>query len=244
EEIDLEKIMTHLQMSLPYYMIPNVIIPLEEFPLTPNQKIDRKALPSVSSEDIFRKKYVAPQSEIEKGLALIWEDVLGIKNIGVTDDFFELGGHSLLLGQVINRIQKLLGGSVGYKDFFTNPTIFGLSKVIEISTYVTIPNVEESESYPLTPSQNRLWVLSQLQGGELAYNMPAAVILKGIIDINKFQEAFLKLIARHEILRTSFRANHEGEISQFIVPVQQVEFKISKQDFLLSMIKKSQLKII
>lgn len=232
--LDKTALRSFLQGRLPDYMVPGFYIEISQIPLTSSGKIDRKALPSISSEDIVRKEYVAPQNEIERGLVLIWEDVLGLKNIGVTDDFFELGGHSLLLGQVINRIQKLLGGTVNYKDFFTNPTILGVSKVVETSTYVAIPKVEALESYPLTPSQNRLWILSQLEGGELAYNMPAAVELKGIIDVEKFQEAFLKLIDRHEILRTSFRANHEGEISQFIVPAQQVVFTIAQQDFSLS----------
>ena len=215
-------------------MVPGFYIKIAHFPLTSSGKMDTKALPSISSEDIVRKAYVAPQNEIEKELVLIWDNVLGLKNIGVTDNFFELGGHSLIVSQVINRVQKQLGSTISYKYFFANPTILGLSKALVVNNYVAIPTVGRLVSYPLTPSQKRLWILSQLEGSELAYNMPVAVTLKGTIDVNKFQEAFIKLITRHEILRTSFRTNQEGEISQFIVPAEQVKFKITEKDFLLT----------
>ncbi|SHL03837.1 non-ribosomal peptide synthetase [Flavobacterium chilense] len=231
--LDKTELRSFLQGRLPEFMVPGFYIQLTQLPLSSNGKIDRKKLPEISSKDIVRKVYVAPVSTIEKELVSIWQDVLGLENIGITDNFFELGGHSLIIAQVINRTQKQLGSTVNYKDFFSNPTILGLSKALESNHYVAIPAIPESTSYPLTPSQNRLWVLSQLEGGELAYNMPAAVKLKGAVDANKFQEAFLKLIARHEILRTSFKINHEGEISQFIVPAEQVKFKIENKDFLL-----------
>ncbi|MDI5888436.1 non-ribosomal peptide synthetase [Flavobacterium yafengii] len=97
--------------------------------------------------------------------------------------------------------------------------------------YTPIPKSAEAVSYPLAASQGRLWILSQLEGGSLAYNMPAAVRLTGVVDVNKFEESFRRLIDRHEILRTCVKTNEEGDIRQYIIPRKQVNFKIAKEDY-------------
>ncbi|MCD0472754.1 condensation domain-containing protein, partial [Flavobacterium sp. JAS] len=190
-----------------------------------------KALPGVEGEDLIRNQYVAPRNETEQKLAAIWQEVLGIERIGVTDNFFELGGHSLSVAQVVNRIHKQFGKTIAIKLFFANPTIEKLSKELQESEYIAIPKAPESESYPLTDSQRRLWIMSQLEGGSLAYNMPGAVTLKGNIEINKFEESFKLLLQRHEILRTYFKADNQGDIRQYIIPSEQLDFKISIEDF-------------
>ncbi|WP_173966803.1 condensation domain-containing protein, partial [Flavobacterium collinsii] len=148
-----------------------------------------------------------------------------------TDNFFELGGHSLIIAQVINRTHKQLGKTVSFKVFFANPTIEGLSKELQEKNFIAIPKAIEAASYPLTSSQSRLWILSQLEGGSLAYNMPAAVKLTGVVDGTKFEESFKRLIARHEILRTSFKTDQSGDVRQYIVPTEQVNFTIAEQDY-------------
>ncbi|MBS7234284.1 hypothetical protein KHA90_25150, partial [Flavobacterium psychroterrae] len=119
--------------------------------------------------------------------------------------------------------------------FFTHPTIAGVSEVLEEDqqggSYEPIARIQESDSYALTASQHRLWILSQLDQGSLAYNMPAAVILSGHIDQREFEASFRALIARHEILRTVFRTNEQNEIRQYILPEDQVNFRISHEDF-------------
>ncbi|WP_428229086.1 amino acid adenylation domain-containing protein [Flavobacterium sp.] len=222
-----------LQEKLPKYMIPSFYILLEKLPLTPNGKVDRKALPDITGNDSIRTEYVAPVNETEESLVLIWQEVLGIAKIGVTDNFFELGGHSLIVSQIINRTQKQLGKTVSFKVFFANPTIKGLSVSLHENQYTAIPKVSASESYPLTASQSRLWILSQLEGGSLAYNMPAAVKLTGAVNADKFKESFQLLIERHEILRTYFKINPEGEVRQYVVSGEQVDFGIEEKDFSL-----------
>ncbi|MDI5888451.1 non-ribosomal peptide synthetase [Flavobacterium yafengii] len=229
--IDKSKLRSFLKEKLPEYMIPNFYIELEELPLTPNGKIDRKSLPSVDGADIIRSEYVAPRNEIERSLVGIWQEVLGVEKIGITNNFFELGGHSLIVSQVINRIYKQLGKTVSFKAFFVSPTIAGLSNELQENKYIVIPIAPELESYPLTASQARLWILSQLEGGSLAYNMPAAVKLTGSIEVNKLEESFRLLIDRHEILRTYFKTNEEGDIRQFIVPIEHVDFRISEKNY-------------
>ena len=124
-EIDGSELRAFLQTRLPDHMVPGFYVELQSLPLTPNGKIDRKALPSVTGEDLIKREYVAPRNKTEEILVTIWQEVLGIGKIGITNNFFELGGHSLIVNQIINRIQKQLGNTVSFKVFFENPTIEG-----------------------------------------------------------------------------------------------------------------------
>ncbi|WP_264530522.1 non-ribosomal peptide synthetase [Flavobacterium sp. N502540] len=220
-----------LKEMLPDYMVPAFLMELDSLPLTPNGKINRKALPDVSGKDAIREEYVAPRNKMEEVLVAIWQEVLQVEKIGVNDDFFDLGGHSLMVAQVINRIYKQLGNTINFKSFFENPSVYGISRELGENKYISIPKAPAAAFYPLTPSQTRVWILSQLEGGSLAYNMPATIKLKGFVDVNKLEEAFVKLIAHHEILRTCFKSNKNGEISQFIRPFEETDFKITHYSF-------------
>ncbi|MCB0106925.1 MAG: hypothetical protein KDE53_13485, partial [Caldilineaceae bacterium] len=97
---------TFLQEQLPEYMIPSAFVVLEQFPLTPNGKLDRKALPAPDSLHLARSsEFTPPQGETEKILARVWEEVLGLERIGRYDNFFELGGDSIISLQVVSRAQ-------------------------------------------------------------------------------------------------------------------------------------------
>lgn len=231
-EIDKNNLRAYLQGKLPDYMMPSFFIELDNIPLTPNGKIDRKALPSITGEDLIRIEYIAPRNETEQKLVEIWQEVLGVEKIGITDNFFELGGHSLIVAQAINRIHQSLAKQISFKDFFANPTIKGITKNLTQREFNAIPKVPEQESYPLTSSQQRLWILSQLEGGSQAYNMPAVVVLKGELNHDYFEKAFQFFIDRHEITRTSFKSdNQSGEIRQYITPKENVNFKVELLDF-------------
>jgi amino acid adenylation domain-containing protein len=121
----------HLEAKLPDYMVPAAFVRLDAFPLTPNGKIDRKALPSPGDEAYGRETYEAPRGEIEVVLAAIWAEQLGIERIGRNDDFFNLGGHSLLAIRVIGQINKTLKRHLNVFAFFLNPTIERLARVLE-----------------------------------------------------------------------------------------------------------------
>ena len=231
---DIEKsaLKAFLEDKLPSFMIPSYYVILDAIPLTPNGKIDKKALPKITSSDLIQKAYVAPRNEVERQLVEIWKEVLGIEKIGITDNFFDLGGHSLLVGQIINRVYKRLNKSVSFKSFFKNPTIKESSKELSNSTYTAIPKVENRANYPLTTAQHRIWVLSQLEGGNLAYNISGAVKLKGDFDVLKFETAFKELIRRHEILRTNFKVNKAGEIHQYILSENACEFRLLEKSVL------------
>lgn len=120
----------HLQGTLPAYMIPAAFVVLPAFPLTPNGKVDRKALPSPEGSQATESAYVAPRTPEETQLAEIWADLLGMPKVGVEDNFFELGGHSLLATQMMSRIRDTFQTEVPLRALFEAPTIAGLVVVI------------------------------------------------------------------------------------------------------------------
>ncbi|MED1788412.1 amino acid adenylation domain-containing protein [Brevibacillus laterosporus] len=112
-----------LSVSLPDYMLPTYVIQIEKMPLTPNGKIDRKALPKPENSLRSKQEYVAPRTSLEASLVSIWEDVLEIKPIGIKDNFFELGGYSLKMLKMINLVAQELNVEIPLKLLYENPTI-------------------------------------------------------------------------------------------------------------------------
>ncbi|MGG3806589.1 amino acid adenylation domain-containing protein, partial [Metabacillus fastidiosus] len=214
----IKEIRTILTKDLPDYMIPAFFVQLEKLPLTTNGKIDRKALPE-PDESSFTVDYKAPTNKVEEKLLSIWQDILGVKKVGINQHFFEVGGHSLKATTMISRIHKELKVEVPLRQIFQTPTIKGIGEFItstKESIYSSIKKVEEKEYYPLSSAQRRLFILNQIEGSGVSYNMPFAMKIKGDFDVNQFEMAFRKLIERHEALRTSF-AMVDGE------PVQKIE---------------------
>ncbi|WP_426172795.1 amino acid adenylation domain-containing protein [Pseudomonas sp. DWRC1-1] len=116
----------HLAQQLPDYMVPAQWMLLEQMPLSPNGKLDRKALPKADSS-LQAREYVAPNSELEQQIAAIWADVLDVERVGLHDNFFELGGHSLLATQVVVRLREQLHAEFDVKSIFTTPTLADFS---------------------------------------------------------------------------------------------------------------------
>ncbi len=125
-EISVADLKQHLSHLLPPYMVPSAFVMLDALPLTPNAKIDRKALPAPGDADLLQKEYVAPQTATEELLAGIWAEVLGLKRVGVHDNFFELGGHSLLVVSVMERMRRA-GLHADVRDLYLTPTISALA---------------------------------------------------------------------------------------------------------------------
>jgi amino acid adenylation domain-containing protein len=209
EETDANRIYAQLKMNLPYYMIPNTIIPLEKFPLTPNQKVDRKSLlqrdiQQTMSEDDF--KY--PVSGLEKKLSEYWEEVLNTKEaISINDNFFALGGHSLNAVKLVNLIAKELSYAITLKTIFDYPTIELMASYLQGLKPCKSVNMSLSESkdfYKLTPPQYNIWLASQKENGSIAYNMSAAYAIEGDISRDKIENSVRKIIHKHEVLRTNF----------------------------------------
>ncbi|MFY9744116.1 MAG: amino acid adenylation domain-containing protein [Candidatus Sulfotelmatobacter sp.] len=118
----------HLETTLPSYMIPQAFVLMEEFPRTLNGKVDRRALPAPEAERDSRA--VLPRDEVEETLAKIWESVLGVTPVGVTDNFFDLGGHSLMAARLIAQIQDVTGTKIPLSSIFRAPTVEGLARLL------------------------------------------------------------------------------------------------------------------
>lgn len=205
--IHVDELKSYLAAQLPDYMVPAYFIHLDQFPLTPNGKIDRKALPD--PEVTGEQKYVPPANQTEEKLVSIWSSILKMNAdmIGVTSSFFELGGNSLRATVLTNRIFKEFAVEVPLKEIFNRQDIYQLALYIDEaakSAFETIPQAPESTYYPVSSSQKRLYFLYEFDKSSVAYNLPQALYIEGIIDIDRLKKTFIKLISRHESLRTSF----------------------------------------
>jgi amino acid adenylation domain-containing protein len=231
-ELTSNTIRDFLKQKLPDYMVPAVFVVLDSWPLTPNGKVDRRALP----EPVFdsEHEYLPPRTTTEEKLAQIWREVLGLSRVGIADNFFELGGHSLLATQVISRTRNVLGIELPLDDLFAAPTIAGLAAKIDsgvrpssvaatsecggevqINPRATRGRVAATEDgltsnleHPLSFAQERLWFLEQLEPAIPFNNIPIALRLQGKVDADALERALNEIIRRHEPLRTAFSAQN------------------------------------
>jgi amino acid adenylation domain-containing protein len=228
QSYDVEGIKKDLQDHLPAYMIPSYMVNIEHFPLNANGKIDIKALPD-PKEKLYRTKeaLIAPRDIIEESLLEIWKEVLELDHIGISENFFAIGGHSLKATQVVSKVQKALNFDIGIREIFNYPTIASLGLHLQKKNKVAfskIPKSEEKEYYELSPAQKRLWVLNQFEEEKLAYSMPGMFTVKGL-NKDVFEKVLLKLIQRHESLRTVF-LTVDNEPVQKVLDIQSLGFKL------------------
>ncbi|WP_217225418.1 non-ribosomal peptide synthetase, partial [Streptomyces anulatus] len=226
---DHARLREHLALSLPVHMTPSAFVHLAAFPLTPNGKIDRKALPVPDVRPESAGAYIAPRTDIENELALIWAGLLGVSRVGVEDDFFELGGHSLLAAQVDARVRKLFGVRVSVRAVFEYPTVAGLARAVAravdeaageadeaAGTTVIVPR-SGSGPVPLSFAQRRLWFLQQLDPSGVQYNLWSVLRLRGRLDEQALGDAVADIVSRHEVLRTTISVE-DGDPVQVIHP--------------------------
>ncbi|MCY8000671.1 lichenysin non-ribosomal peptide synthetase LicA [Bacillus haynesii] len=228
EKIHLQVLREHLSKHLPDYMIPSCFVELDEIPLTASGKVDRKALLRHEVSVSGTAEYAAPRNEYEEKMVGIWQEVLGAEQVGIHDQFFDLGGHSLKAMTMLAKIHKAFGVEVPLQILFEKPTVAALSDFVseaEKDGFTVIEPAPESDDYPLSLAQQRIYIVSQLEGAGVGYNMPAAAMLEGTLDLQRLEAAFQKLIDRHEALRTSFTVVN-GEPRQIIH--QTVQFRIEK----------------
>ncbi|MES1159949.1 MAG: amino acid adenylation domain-containing protein, partial [Bacteroidota bacterium] len=229
-------IRSRLKKLLPGYMIPGYFVQLEKMPLTPNGKVDTRALPDPEGLGTSTGVgYVAPHNEIEFGLVDIWSSILKIdrEKIGIRDDFFALGGHSLRATRLASQIYKQFDVKFPLKDLFSSTVLEEQARLIgqeKKTSFARIAPAARQPHYPLSSSQRRLWVLSRFEQGNIAYNMSGAFELEGHLDKEAMEYAFSILIERHEILRTVFKEDNQGEIRQFIQSPEETGFRIMYLD--------------
>ncbi|WP_047197779.1 non-ribosomal peptide synthase/polyketide synthase [Caldimonas brevitalea] len=232
QPLDAAALRQQLARRLADYMVPSAFVTLDAFPLTPNGKIDRKALPAPDASALATRAYEPPQGATEQAVAEIWQSLLGAERVGRQDDFFELGGHSLLAVQLIARVRRVMGLDVALRELFTHTTLAGFAEALaqaRRSTAVPIVPVDRRQPLPLSWAQQSLWVLAQVDpAASLAYHMPAALRLRGTLDRVALRRALDRVVARHEALRTRFDAV-DGEAVQIIAD-EDVGFALAERD--------------
>lgn len=213
-----------LSARLPDYMVPSAFIAVERWPLTPNGKIDRAALPTPEYPTAISDASTQPQDELETAIAGLWADVLGVAAVSRSANFFALGGHSLLATQLATRLQAALSVSAPVRLVFESPTVAELAAQLRpawaagASVDTTpLPRADRNQPLPLSYAQQRLWFLDQLEGPSATYNMPGAWQLEGKLNVSALATALTQLATRHEPLRTRLPAAN-GVAVQVIDP--------------------------
>ncbi|GAA3433287.1 hypothetical protein GCM10018954_028900 [Kutzneria kofuensis] len=227
DPVDVAALRSHVTASLPEYMVPAAVVPLDVLPLNSNGKVDRKALPAPVFTTVESRAARTPTEETLLGL---FADVLNAADVGVEDNFFDLGGHSLLATKLVNRIRAAFDVEIPIRALFEDPTVAGLASRLEAAPV----SVQAASDQPvaigrpaLTPAprpallplsfaQQRLWFLHKLEGPSATYNIPLALHLSGSLDVPALRAALADLTARHEALRTVFRES-DGEVHQVVL---------------------------
>jgi amino acid adenylation domain-containing protein/natural product biosynthesis luciferase-like monooxygenase protein len=220
--------------TLPHYMTPSFIVILPEMPVTPNGKIDRKALmafPKLPGQS--KKGSIAPRNITEERLFEIWKNVLEINDFSVDDNFFEIGGHSLKATRMLSFIMKEFKVRIDLRFIFENPTIDSIAKKIVSSPTVQFNEIEPlplRSLYSASPAQVRFWLIDQWELIDNHYNVFISYSLKGDPKIEILRAAFLKLVDRHEILRTVF-VSENSVLNQKILMADSARFDFEVHDF-------------
>ncbi|NEP44904.1 MAG: non-ribosomal peptide synthetase, partial [Okeania sp. SIO2H7] len=198
-----------LAEQLPDYMMPSAFVVLDELPLTPSGKIDRRALPAPDkSRPLLDVELVAPRSPAEEILAGIWAEVLSLDEVGVLDNFFMLGGDSIQATQLISRVRDTFGIELSLHRLFESPTVAEFSEIVGAASrqeLAPIQPVSRDGELPLSFAEQRLWFLDQLQEGSVTYNEQEGLRLSGSLEIEALQAAIQEIVRRHESLRTNYR---------------------------------------
>ena len=213
-----------LAQRLPSFMVPSAFVLLEKMPLLPSGKVDRRSLPLPAAGGLpTGTAHVPPRDPVERIVAGIWEQVLGVERVGAFDDFFALGGHSLSATQVITRIRRRFDIELQLRHVFESPTVAGLVEAIRSdparrvkaeaaaaegadgAAEAPIPRRIDAGPAPLSFGQQRLWFLHRLDPANPTFNLPEGVRLTGPLDVRALQRALAELVRRHEPLRTVLR---------------------------------------
>ena len=222
-----------LSEKLPPFMIPSSFVFLDSMPLTPNDKIDRRALPAPTFNETSSVKFVAPRNVVEEQLVEIWKSVLPVSDISIHSTFMELGGHSLLAARLMSRVRSRFRIQCPLSRLFESPTVAGLAETIQaalqIGGEINITDINTPSSlFPvqqhvatamLSYNERSLWYLNQVKGiddwSSLAYNIPWAAKVQsrtGLpIDWDQIEASLLELLNRHASLRTGYIHSLDNE---------------------------------
>ena len=205
-----------LGRSLPVYMVPAYFVQLDTFPLTPSGKVDRQRLPAVAQTAVTGgRPYAAAGNITEDKLVKLWQQLLGMEQIGVEDDFYELGGQSLKAIRLVSLIYREFGIRVDLHELFKARSVKQQARLILHGSRPERGGIDPAprqNGYALSSSQRRIWIVSQHKEASIAYNIPGAYTVEGELNVPALEYGLQQLITRHEILRTVFSMNGSGEL--------------------------------
>ena len=203
QEVDPARVREHAAGRLPEYMVPAVVVVLDELPVTPSGKLDRAALPAPQFAGGERE----PGTAAEEIVCSLFAEVLGVDLVGTGDGFFDLGGDSLLAMQLISRVRAVLDAEVDIRNLFATPTPAGIATAAAGTAgegRAPLQACERPERVPLSFAQWRMWFLNHFHDDRATYNLPVAIRLDGVVDRDALADALADVAARHEVLRTIF----------------------------------------
>ena len=238
---------SYLESTLPAHMIPSAFVFLESLPLTEAGDLDRNRLPAPGADDEENLGAQESAGAIETELQVIWSKVLGVDRVKQYDNFFDLGGHSLLATQLISEIREALDIDVPLRKVFESPTIRGLTEYIRqeqrdginsgrtkwearpsktsrtaddtVEAPAIWPNSERRQ-WALSFSQQRIWLLSQLDPITPAHNISRVLALEGALDINALRQSLNEIVRRHETLRSGFGWSVAGPVQTIAAEIE------------------------
>ncbi|PXX66691.1 non-ribosomal peptide synthase protein (TIGR01720 family)/amino acid adenylation domain-containing protein [Nocardia tenerifensis] len=231
--IEQPRLLAALADTLPAYMIPTALVALDAFPLNPSGKLDRKALPEPT---FTAREFRAPATPVEKIVAEVFGEVLGLDRVGADDDFFALGGNSLIATQLVARLGAAVDAKVPVRTLFETPTVRSLAAAIDSRTHeargVPLGSIARPEKLPLSLAQRRMWFLNRFDqaddatAGSAAYNLPFALRLTGALDVAALGAALDDVVSRHEVLRTVYPETADGPV-QVVLPASRVHLDVT-----------------
>ncbi|PZE20567.1 non-ribosomal peptide synthetase [Paenibacillus xerothermodurans] len=210
-ELSAQELRTALSQTLPAYMLPSYFVQVDRMPLTANGKVDRKALPEQGA-DTSGEEYAAPRNEGERILCEVWQDVLGVQRVGITDNFFSLGGDSIKAIQMAARLNKQ-GWKLDMKDLFQNPTIGQVSVYLQSTKGAQAAQTPVIGEVALTPIQK--WFFERRFTDIHHWNQAVMLFAPKGLQPDLAERALNKIIEHHDALRMSFEWTADGHVSQF-----------------------------
>ncbi|MFH8350589.1 condensation domain-containing protein, partial [Streptomyces sp. NPDC018045] len=200
-----------LRARLPEYLVPAAVVVLDAFPLTVGGKLDRQALPDPGFAPAPAGR--APRTPEEEVLCGLFAEVLRLPSVGLDDNFFDLGGHSLLATRLVNRVRAVLGAELDLRAVFETPTAAALATRLATAARPrpALRPLPRPARVPLSPGQRRLWTLHRMTGPSATYNVPLVLRLRGALDADALDAALGDVVRRHEVLRTVFAEDADGE---------------------------------
>ena len=222
-ELDEKALVDHMRQSLPDYMLPQTIMPMQVLPTTSSGKIDRNALP-VPQWESDQSEIELPQSTVAKEIAALWSEILMVEEVGANTDFFSLGGHSLLAVSMLLTVNKRYDSDIRVRDFITDPTVNTIASLLEgdqsQSNRLTVDEIERPAQLPMSSAQRRLWYIEQFTEQFSTYNITLTYDCDAVLDSDRVQQCLSVIGQRHESLRTLFQTDgeqwlqiiHEGDL--------------------------------